>query len=178
MYRHTKAGVSNALRVPAGAPTHTGCCGCSAGTGVSSLCRNWQHHLLKRVVRATGSQALLLPQCRGTFRYVCALHGRKTGPLLQGFCVSLDTGEGSRVAAGRAGMLIRGTQSVWFGHELCSAALLFLSQPSEFSHRDTATEHRCIGRDSVNSFLCEVLEGCNSLLKYLQGKALVPCNSL
>lgn len=95
------------------------------------------------------------------------MEGRLVGPLLQGFCVSLHTGEGSRVAAERTGMFIRGTQGVWLGHELCSAALLFLSQPSVFSHRDMATEHRCIGRDSVNSFLCEVLEGCNSLLKYL-----------
>lgn len=128
MYRgHTRQMCPHALRVP---PTHTGCCGCSAGIGASSPCRNWQHHLLKRAVRITESQALLLHQCRGVSADVMSVpHWKEAiaGPLLQAGCVSLHTGEVSRVAAERTGTFIRGTQSVWFEHELCSAALLFLS---------------------------------------------------
>lgn len=144
-----------APRVPL---THTGCCGCSAVIGVSSLCRNLQHHPPKRAVRVTGSKALLLPQGReisAGVRSVPHIEGRVLGPLLQGCCVSLHTGEVSRAAAERTGMFIS-------RHKMFGLSSFALSQPSVFSHRD-----RWIGRDSVNSFLCEVLEGCNSLLKYL-----------
>lgn len=101
------------------------------------LCRNWGVLTLQELAPSPaeeGSESNRIPgsaasPMQGNLCWcdVCAPQTWKEAmvrPLLQGL---LHTGEVTRVAAERTGMFIRKTQSVWFEHELCSAALLFLS---------------------------------------------------
>lgn len=81
------------------------------------LCSNWGVLTLQELTasptkegsESNRSQALLLHQCRGISAGVMSgshMKERLLGPLLQGCCVSLHTGEASRVAAERTGMFI------------------------------------------------------------------------
>lgn len=59
------------------------------------------------------------------------------------------------------------TRSPVFGLGMSSVQQLCSFSAFRFSHRDMTTEYGYREREAVNSFPCEVLEGCNPLLKYL-----------
>lgn len=76
---------------------------------------------------------------------VCAPRGREDW---QGHCCKVVPAHrrGEQRTAERTGMFVRVHKVVWAWALFSSFAL---SQPPVLSHRDMATEHRCVGRDSV-----------------------------